>query len=64
MIINGKVNNLIIKGTLHLFNNSKIKNIEINCDIKNYSYNHYYNKYLYYYSFKGMIDDSFEENYL
>lgn len=64
MIINGIVNNLIIKGTLNLFNNSKIKNIEINCDIINYSYNHYYNKYLYNYSFKGMFDDSFEENYL
>ena len=63
MIINGIVNNSIIKGTLNLSNNSKIKNIEINWDNKKYIYS-YYNIILYDYFFKGMIDDSFEENYL
>ena len=61
MIINGIVNNSIIKGTLNFLNNDKIKNIEINWDIKKYFYS-YYNIILYDYSFKGMIDDS--ENYL
>ena len=67
MVINGEVNNPIIKGTLNLFNNPKTKKIDINYVIRNYfiyDYKYYNKKILYDYSFKGMIEDTSEENYL